>query len=98
MRIGFVGLGHIGGAIAANLIADGHEMTVLDLDPAKVAPHVESGATAATGVGSLASGSEITFLSLPTPAAMEQVTNDWLAAATPGSVLVDLTTNAPATI
>ena len=98
MRIGFVGLGNIGGAIAANLIEDGHEVTVLDLDPAKVAPHVEAGATAADGVGSLARGSEVTFLSLPTPAAMEQVTNEWLAAAEPGSVLVDLTTNAPATI
>ena len=98
MRIGFVGLGNIGGAIAANLIADGHEVSVLDLDPAKVAPHVEAGATVADGVGSVASRGEVTFLSLPTPAAMEQVTNEWLVAAAPGSVLVDLTTNAPATI
>ena len=48
MRVGFVGLGNIGGAIAANLVADGHDVTVLDLDPAKVAPLVGAGATAAT--------------------------------------------------
>ena len=99
MRIGFVGLGNIGGAIAANLIADGHEVSVLDLDPAKVAPHVEAGATAADGVGSVASRSEITLpLAARRPRRWSRSTNEWLAAAAPGAVLVDLTTNAPATI
>jgi len=98
VRIGFVGLGNIGGAVAANLIEDGHELAVLDLDPGRVGPHVERGATAATGAAAVGAASEITFLSLPTPAAMEQVTNEWLVASRPGSVLVDLTTNAPATV
>ena len=34
MDIGFVGLGHIGGAIAANLVADGHAVSVRDVDGA----------------------------------------------------------------
>jgi 3-hydroxyisobutyrate dehydrogenase len=98
VRLGFVGLGNIGGAIAANLVADGHDVTVLDVDAAKVAPHVEAGATAARDPAGVAARSEITFLSLPTPAIMEHVTEGWLEAAAPGSVLVDLTTNAPATV
>jgi nucleoside-diphosphate-sugar epimerase len=32
MRIGCIGLGHIGGHMAANLLAAGHEVTVHDLD------------------------------------------------------------------
>ena len=34
-RVGVVGLGNIGGGLATNLVADGHEVTVTDLDPAR---------------------------------------------------------------
>ena len=34
-RVGVVGLGNIGGGLARNLVADGHEVTVTDLDAAK---------------------------------------------------------------
>ena len=33
LRVGVIGLGNIGGAIASNLIADGHHVSVLDTDP-----------------------------------------------------------------
>ena len=33
MRIGFVGLGTMGGAAALNLIKGGHQLAVCDLDP-----------------------------------------------------------------
>jgi len=46
----------------------------------------------------VARGSEITFVSVPTPAIMEAVAAEWLGAAEPGAVLVDLTTNAPETV
>ena len=29
-RLGFIGLGNIGGGVSANLLADGHELTALD--------------------------------------------------------------------
>src|SRR5579884_1288591 len=99
--VGFVGLGNIGGALAANLLADGHRLTVLDVDPAKVAGLVESGAEAVTSVGEVAEAAAVTFLSLPTPEVMEAVTEEWLAAAASagsGKVLVDLTTNSPAVV
>jgi 3-hydroxyisobutyrate dehydrogenase-like beta-hydroxyacid dehydrogenase len=96
--IGFVGLGHIGGAIAANLVADGHAVSVHDVDGAKQATLVEAGAHGSESIAGVAERSEVTFLSLPTPAIMEQVTLEWLDAAAPGAVLVDLTTNAPATV
>ncbi len=97
-RLGVIGTGNIGGAIAANLLADGHAVTVHDADPARTAPLVRAGATQAASPGAVAERSEITFTSLPSPAVMEAVAGTWLAGAAPGAVLVDLSTNAPATI
>ena len=34
-RVGVIGVGNIGAAIAANLVADGHEVTVTVTDPAR---------------------------------------------------------------
>ena len=96
MRIGVIGLGNIGGAIAANLVADGHEVTVHDLD-ALLADAV-TGASAAGDVGSVARATDIALLSLPTPDVVAAVATDWATAAKPGSVLVDLSTNSPAVV
>jgi 3-hydroxyisobutyrate dehydrogenase len=98
LEIGVIGAGNIGGAIAANLVADGHRVTVHDPDAARVAPLVRAGAADATSPGEVARRSDITFLSLPTPAVMEKVAAEWLESARPGALLVDLSTNAPATI
>jgi 3-hydroxyisobutyrate dehydrogenase len=97
--LGFIGLGNIGGAIAANLVADGHQLTVLDTDDTRVKPLVEAGAAAAAGPAEVAAAADVTFLSLPTPAIMEAVAGEWIEGARgSGKVLVDLTTNAPATV
>jgi 3-hydroxyisobutyrate dehydrogenase-like beta-hydroxyacid dehydrogenase len=98
MRIGFIGLGNIGGAMAANLVADGVELHVHDVDPARVRALAEKGAVACRGPADVAEQSEVTFLSLPTPEVVEAVVDEWLAGAAPGSVLVDLSTNAPSAV
>ena len=91
-RVGVVGLGNIGGPVAANLVADGHDVVVADADPTRAAS-VE-GARAA-GVGDVAAASEITITSLPTPEAVAEVATAWAAAAAPGSILLDLSTSSP---
>jgi 3-hydroxyisobutyrate dehydrogenase-like beta-hydroxyacid dehydrogenase len=96
MRIGVIGLGNIGGAIAANLVADGHEVAVHDLD-ASLADAI-TGASAAGDVGSVARTTDIALLSLPTPDVVAAVATDWATAAEPGSILVDLSTNSPAVV
>ena len=93
MRVGMIGLGNIGGPVAANLVADGHEVTVFDTDPERARAVV--GATAAATVAEVALASEVTILSLPTPAVVESVAAGWATAAPAGSVLVDLSTNSP---
>jgi 3-hydroxyisobutyrate dehydrogenase-like beta-hydroxyacid dehydrogenase len=97
--IGFIGLGNIGGALAANLLADGHRLTVFDIDSNKVASLTDAGGTTAGSVADVAKAADITFLSLPTPESMEAVADAWLGAcAGSGKVLVDLTTNSPAVV
>ena len=98
MRLGVIGVGNIGGPIAANLVSDGHTVTVHDLDGARVRALVERGAHAAATPAAVGEASEITFMSLPTPSIMSAVADAWLGGAAAGAVLVDLTTNAPAMV
>ena len=41
MKIGFIGLGNVGGKLAGSLIRNGHDVAVRDLDDALVAEYVE---------------------------------------------------------
>ena len=96
MPIGVIGLGNIGGHIAANLVADGNAVVVHDVDAA--AMEAITGASVATDVASLAAQTEITLLSLPTPDVVNAVADAWVSGAEPGSILVDLSTNSPAAV
>ena len=96
MATGVIGLGNIGGAIAANLVADGNDVIAYDVDSAAV--QAITGATAAPDVASVAAQADVTLLSLPTPDVVSEVAAAWAGAAAPGSVLVDLSTNSPAVV
>jgi len=97
-RVGVIGLGNIGGAVAANLVADGHHVSVFDVDANRVQSLVGAGARAAASAGQVGERSAVTFLSLPTPRIMETVAEEWLARAPKDAILVDLSTNAPAMV
>jgi 3-hydroxyisobutyrate dehydrogenase-like beta-hydroxyacid dehydrogenase len=95
-RIGFIGLGVMGSAECANLVAkSGCPVTVYDIDPGKVAALVERGATAAPSVAAVAQASDVVFLSLPGGPQVEAVVAgdgglaDHLR---PGQIIVDLST------
>ena len=96
MAVGVIGLGNIGGALAANLVADGHAVVVYDLDASAMT--AIPGATAADGVESVARQCEFTLLSLPTPGVVSDVAGSWAGSSERGSVLVDLSTNSPAVV
>jgi len=91
--VGVVGLGNIGGAIAANLAEDGLEPAVHDADPSRYESF--TGARPTSSVQELAATTDITITSLPTPEVVDAVADDWATAARAGSVLVDLSTNLP---
>lgn len=101
MRIGFIGLGTMGGRMAASLRDAGHEMYVNDIRAEAVAPHVSAGATAMPTARDVGAAADIVFTSLPGPAEFTDVTvgaNGLLHGMRRGSVLFDLTTNSPTTI
>ena len=74
MRVGFIGLGKMGGPIARRLLASGHELVVYDLRPAAVRALVKSGAIAARSPREVASCASVVCSSLPTPDAVRAVT------------------------
>ena len=92
--VGVIGLGNIGGAIAANLVADGHDVTVTDADADRA--KAVDGATAAASAAEVGAASEITITSLPTPEVVSAVATEWASAAAPGSILLDISTTLPA--
>jgi 3-hydroxyacyl-CoA dehydrogenase len=51
MRLGYIGLGSMGGAMARNLAVAGHDLTVYDLDPGRIEDLVGSGARRAASGG-----------------------------------------------
>src|SRR5262245_52751753 len=53
LRIGVVGLGHMGGAFAENLLADGHHVVELDRNPERAASLRKRGAEAAANLAAL---------------------------------------------
>ena len=96
MRIGFIGLGNMGGPMALNLIKAGHTLVVHDLRRELAKPHVDAGATWADDVKTAARGAELILTSLPGPPEVESVAmGHILDAANPGSVYADLSTNSP---
>jgi 3-hydroxyisobutyrate dehydrogenase-like beta-hydroxyacid dehydrogenase len=94
-QVGVIGLGNIGGAIAANLVADGHRVTVSDVDPSRAGS--VAGSAAVADAAAVAAASEITITSLPTPEAVAGVADQWVETAAAGAILLDISTSAPAT-
>ena len=98
MRLGFIGLGNMGGFMALNLLKAGHALTVHDLHEEAAARHLELGAAWAGSPQAVAAASEIVFTSLPGPAEVERVLlaeTGILAGATQGTLYVDLSTSSP---
>ena len=98
MRIAFIGLGNMGGPMALNLIKAGHSLIVHDVRKEAGAPHLAQGATWADSVRDAARQGELILTSLPGPPEVEAVAlgaDGILAAAQPGSIYADLSTNSP---
>jgi 3-hydroxyisobutyrate dehydrogenase len=98
LKIGFIGLGAMGGPMAANLQRAGHELRVHDARRESAATLVAGGAAWADGPAQAASAAEVVFTCLPGPAEVEAIAlgdGGLLGAMAAGSTWFDLTTNAP---
>jgi 3-hydroxyisobutyrate dehydrogenase-like beta-hydroxyacid dehydrogenase len=101
MRVGFIGVGNMGGPMCRNIIRNtNHEVVVFDLSSDAVKACTELGAAAGASVADVASRCDVVLTSLPMPNVVEQVAlgpDGIAAAANRGTVYIDLSTNAPAT-
>lgn len=98
LPIGFIGVGNIGAPIATRLVRAGHELRVVDLDPARVQALVDLGGQAAASPGELARRARTVFLSLPSPVELREVVEGdggLLDGLEPGALVVDLSTGDP---
>ena len=96
MRIGFIGLGNMGGPMALNVLKAGHTMVVTDLRHELAKPHLALGAVWADTPRAVAQASEVVFTSLPGPREVEAVAlgpGGILEGAARGTLYVDLSTN-----
>ncbi len=95
MRIGFIGLGNVGGKLSGSLLRNGADLVVRDLDPDTVAAFVERGATAADSPASLAETCDIVITCLPSPAISAEVMeahDGVLAGLGPGGLWLEMST------
>ena len=94
--IGFIGLGHMGGPMAAHIAEAGYEMVVFDI--AGTEERSPKNATCVNAVGEVAESTEVIFLSLPNVAVgkvvADQIANSKIRA---GALVIDTGTIGPKT-
>ncbi|MCH9673928.1 MAG: 3-hydroxyisobutyrate dehydrogenase, partial [Gammaproteobacteria bacterium] len=93
-RIGFIGLGNMGGPMARNLVKAGHTLKVFDLSEEAMNYVVQSGASAASSIADAATDVEFFITMLPVGGNVRDVYFDGgaLGAASPGTLLIDSST------
>jgi 3-hydroxyisobutyrate dehydrogenase-like beta-hydroxyacid dehydrogenase len=96
-RLGFIGLGSMGSAMAARLLDAGHALTVFDTNRAALEPLASKGAFVANGVAEVAAEAEIILGSLPTPDVVRDVAigPSGVIKGTRTRVFIDLSTTGP---
>jgi 3-hydroxyisobutyrate dehydrogenase-like beta-hydroxyacid dehydrogenase len=101
MLVGFIGLGTMGGKMAASLQRAGYSLLVYDTRIEAAAPHLAAGATWAGSPRKVAEACEVVFTSLPGPADVEKVAlgeEGIFGGMRPGGAYFDLSTNSPAVV
>jgi 3-hydroxyisobutyrate dehydrogenase len=101
MKIGFIGVGNIGGPIAGQLLKAGHALTVNDIRRENAAALIAAGAAWSDTAAACAADADIVATCLPGPPEMEAVclAPDGIAdRLKPGALYIDHTTNAPSLV
>jgi 3-hydroxyisobutyrate dehydrogenase len=95
MKIGFIGLGNVGGKLAGSLQRNGFDLTVRDLDAAAARPFLEAGAAWADSPKAMAAAVDMVITCLPNPAASAAVMeaeDGVLAGLSPGKIWAEMST------
>lgn len=93
MKIAFIGLGNMGGGMAANLAKAGHEVRAFDLSEEALARAVEAGCTRAASTAEAVTGAEAVVTMLPAGKHVASVyESEVFPNAAPGTLLLDCST------
>lgn len=87
MNIGFIGLGNMGGPMAANLAAANHNVTGFDMADVAI-----EGVTMASSATEAATGADVVITMLPNGAILRAVASEVIPAMSKGAALVDCST------
>ena len=97
-KIGFIGLGTMGGSFARNVRKAGFDLMVHDLHRQYAEPHLAAGATWADSPRQLAATCGVVLTSLPGPPEVTAVAGELGEGLKAGSVVFDLSTNSPTVV
>ena len=92
MKVGFIGLGNVGGKLSGSLLRNGADLTVHDLNAELVAELVAKGAKAAEGPAQLMRDCDAVITCLPSPAASDTVMQEMLPEVGPGKIWMEMST------
>jgi 3-hydroxyisobutyrate dehydrogenase len=92
MKYGYIGLGNLGGHVAACLIRGGFDLVVYDRDPALAARHAAMGAKIGTSAADVAAQVDHVFTCLPSPAVSERVLEEMLPHLRKGATWIENST------
>ena len=73
MKIGFIGLGNVGGKLAGSLIRNGYDVLVRDLDPSLEQNFVERGASSGENPAQMTRACDLLITCLPSPTISAEV-------------------------
>ena len=99
-RIGFIGLGVMGGGIAGTLLKAGYDLTIWSRNPDQGKPLVKRGAKATRNIAATVKDAEVVMYSLSNDRAIEEVVfgpGGVLSSVSPGQIVLDCTTVHPKT-
>ena len=94
-KIGFIGLGRMGGPMSLRLINAGFDLIVFDTSPDAPGPQKNAGAGVASSSKDVFDSVDLAFVSLPTPDIVEKVVLGGVAQGARVKTVVDLSTSGP---
>jgi 3-hydroxyisobutyrate dehydrogenase len=92
MKVGFIGLGNVGGKLSGSLLRNGIDLTVHDLNADLVVEFVKRGAKAAEGPAQMMCDCDAVITCLPSPAASDVVMQEMLPEVNEGKIWMEMST------
>ena len=92
MKVGFIGLGNVGGKLSGSLLRNGIDLTVYDLNADLVADFVKRGAKSAESPAQMMQACDAVITCLPSPAASDAVVTQMLPHVGPGKIWMEMST------